>query len=89
MKLIANLENLLKGKQELDNTPTFENSPALIEKLRKLLSKIEKQNIKIVGGVYSTSGHNNQSLVSSSIYFANDCLDAIIGCYPDSELIKE
>ena len=95
MKLISNIIKLLQKKhhekqhdpQELSHTKTYENSEALIKKLRKLLSKIEKKNIKIVGGVYSTSGHNNQSLVSSSIYFANDCLDATISLYPDSQLI--
>lgn len=90
MGLFSRIFHAIKGDDTKDDItqPQFENSPALIEQLRALLSEIEAKNVNIVGGVYSTSGHINENLVYRSIRFANDCLDMVINQQPDTELIN-
>jgi len=66
----------------------FDNSPALIMHIRAILSHVETENVRIVGGVYSTSSHNNQSLVQQTIGWAELMLDSLVGKIDDERLVK-
>ena len=68
--------------------PEFSNSPELIAKIQQLLAEIEIKNAKIVGGVYSTSGHNNENLVYRAVGVARYRLQEILGSCDDNALVS-
>lgn len=75
--------------QEQQTTPTYTNSPKLVAQIYTLFSEIEKRNAGIAGeGGYSTSDHNNQSLVYRAVSFAEYRVEEVLGTCPDDLLIK-
>jgi len=80
-------------RQKLEEQPTapkYTNSPKLVAQIYTLLADIEQRNAKTVGkGVYSTSGHNNQSLVYRAVSFAEYRVEEVIGTCPDEVLIEQ
>lgn len=65
----------------------IENSPVLIITLKAILSHIQSENARLVGSVYSTSGHDNQQLVYQTISWADDILEQLIGVVDDDQLL--
>ncbi|WP_281558706.1 hypothetical protein [Thalassomonas sp. RHCl1] len=89
MKLFAKMKALFIGVEE-NAVPEVGNSPELIAKIHHLLVAIEANNAEIVGaGIYSTSGHNNQSLVYRAVAFAQYRLDEVLGSCDDNALIAK
>lgn len=64
-------------------------SPERVDEIEELIDAIESNNLKIVGqGVYSTSGHNNQSLVSTATSIANAALADLSFDCSDENLVE-
>jgi len=88
--LIRLFHSFTRQKIEQQETPhSFTNSPKLVANIYALMAEIEEKNAKIVGsGIYSTSGHNNQSLVYRAVSFAEYRVEEIIGTCDDEDLIN-
>lgn len=80
-----------RQKFEQQNTcQKYTNCPKLVAQIYALLSEIEQRNAKIVGdGAYSTSGHNNQSLVYRAVSFAEYRVEDVLGTCSDDMLIAQ
>ncbi|WDE01198.1 hypothetical protein [Thalassomonas actiniarum] len=87
MKLLAKIKAFFTGVED-DAVPEASNNPELIAKIHHLLVSVEAKNTEIVGaGIYSTSGHNNQTLVYRAVAFAQYRLDKVLGSCDDNALI--
>lgn len=76
--------------EEQYTTPKCTNSPKLVAQIYTLLSDIEQRNLKVVGdSVYSTSGHNNRSLVYRAVSFAEYRTEEILGTCSDDILVEQ
>lgn len=64
------------------------NSLELVEDIQEALAHVMKKNQEIVGKIYTSSGFNNQELVSDTVYFAYDCLESVKDKHSDTELVK-
>lgn len=82
MMLINKLMNWVVGSGNINNSPAF------IADIQQMLGEIKEKNQKIVGSNYASSGYSNKSLVGTTVYFAYDCLDRVVGMYPDQQLIN-
>ena len=81
MSFLTKLMNWVAGAWTIHNSPTF------VADIQQMLGEIKEKNQKIVGSIYASSGYSNQNLVGRTVYFAYDCLDRVIGNYPDKQLI--
>ena len=64
------------------------NSLELVKDIEETLAEVMRKNQKIVGKIYTSSGYNNQELVSDTVYFAYDCLESVKDKHADTELVK-
>lgn len=82
MRIIKKILNFFHSKR------VEPNSLELVQDIQETLAEVMRENQKIVGKIYVSSGFNNQELVSDTVYFAYDCLESVKDKHSDTELVK-